>query len=99
MTTPKTRDRQSARQIHRLLAPLMLLPLLLTAITGTFYQMLDLAGKGEDGDWLLNLHKGHFGSLNLEVVYPFLNALGLIFLAVTGISMWLKLRSSRSRSA
>ncbi len=99
MTTPKTRDRQSVRQLHRLLAPFMLLPLLLTAITGTFYQMLDLAGQGEEGDWLLNLHKGHFGSLNLEVIYPFLNALGLIVLAVTGLSMWLKLRSNRHRSA
>lgn len=79
-----------------MLAPIMVLPILLTLVTGTLYQIVDLAGRGEDFDWLLDWHKGHFGSLNLEIVYPFLNALGLLALAVTGFSMWLQRRSPRT---
>lgn len=59
--------------------------------------MADLNGKGEAFDWLLDLHKGHFGSLNLEKVYPFLNALGLLGLAITGISLWLQTRRRARR--
>jgi len=87
------------RQLHRILAPIMILPLLLTLSTGSIYQFFDLSGKSEEFDWLLELHKGHFGSLNLDIIYPFLNALGLLTLAITGISMWLQLRGkSRKRS-
>ncbi|MFB8792212.1 MAG: PepSY domain-containing protein [Potamolinea sp.] len=87
------------RQLHRALAPIMLLPILLTLITGSVYQMVDLSGKGGDFNWLLDWHKGHFGSLNLEVIYPFLNALGLLTLAITGISMWLKMRRPSRQSS
>ena len=80
------------RQLHRSIAPIMIVPVLLTLITGSIYQIVDLGGKGKDFDWLLDWHKGHFGSLNLEVIYPFLNALGLLTLAITGISMWLQMR-------
>ncbi len=86
------------RQLHRALAPIMLLPILLTLITGSIYQIVDLGSKGKDFDWLLDWHKGHFGSLNLEVIYPFLNALGLLTLAITGISMWLQRRPSQKKS-
>lgn len=88
MKTNQTR----LRQVHKALAPIMLLPILLTLITGSIYQIVDLGGKGGDYNWLLDWHKGHFGILNLETVYPFLNALGLLALAITGISMWLQLR-------
>lgn len=80
------------RKLHRVVAPVMIVPVILTLITGSVYQMVDLAGKGGDFDWLLDLHKGHFGILNLEVIYPFLNALGLLTLAISGISMWLQMR-------
>jgi hypothetical protein len=83
---------QNIRYLHRILAPIMVLPLLLTTITGTIYQIVDLAGNGDAFDWLLDWHKGHFGVLNLEVIYPFLNALGLFVLIFTGISMWLHSR-------
>jgi uncharacterized iron-regulated membrane protein len=73
----------------------MALPLLLTAITGSIYQITDLSGT--DARWLLALHKGNFGSLKLEAIYPFLNALGLVALLATGISMWLQLRRNPRR--
>ncbi len=86
------------RQLHRQLAPIMILPVLLTLITGVLYQIVDLGGKGEDFNWLLAWHKGHFGSLNLETIYVFLNALGLLTLAITGIWLWYSTRrKSRNR--
>ena len=78
-------------QLHRLAAPIMVLPLLLTLITGSLYQIADLGGNGDAYDWLLDLHKGNFGSLSLDRIYPFLNALGLLTLVVTGSLMWFKL--------
>ena len=33
------------RQLHRAIAPIMALPLLLTAITGSIYQITDLTGN------------------------------------------------------
>ena len=86
------------RQLHRQLAPVMVLPVLLTLITGTLYQIADLGGKGDNFGLLLDWHKGHFGSLNLERIYVFLNALGLLTLAITGFSLWfLSRRKSRKR--
>jgi uncharacterized iron-regulated membrane protein len=90
---------QNIRRLHRKVAPIMLFPLLLTAITGTVYQIGDLAGKDHEFEWLLDWHKGHFGSLNLEVIYPFLNALGLLVLLFTGISMWLNLRRTSKKQS
>lgn len=73
------------------------LPLVLTLITGVVYQMFDLVGRDGSVKWLLDLHKGNFGALNLEMVYPFLNALGLLILVITGFSMWLKMRPKDNR--
>ncbi len=78
------------RQMHRTFAPIMLLPLLLTLLTGSLYQIADLSDQGNTFSWLIELHKGHFGNINLEIIYPFLNALGLLLLIITGIPMWLQ---------
>jgi uncharacterized iron-regulated membrane protein len=83
------------RSIHRTIAPIMLLPLLLTAVTGVIYQIFDLAGNGKTTKWLLDWHKGDFGILNLEVIYPFLNALGLIVLLFSGFYMWEQMESKK----
>jgi hypothetical protein len=49
-------------------------------------------GKGDASDGVLDWHKGHFGAVNLEVIYPFLNALGSFALLFTGTSLWLHMR-------
>ena len=88
------------RQVHRTLAPIMFLPLLLTLVTGTLYQAADLGGKGASFNWLLELHKGNFGIVNFQAVYPFLNALGLLVLALAGIPLWFQARrKARGRSS
>lgn len=86
-----TNRKSQFRKLHRALAPIMALPLLITLITGSIYQITDLTGN--EVPWLLDLHKGNFGIINLETVFPFLNASGLLFLVVTGISLWLQTRS------
>ncbi len=101
MATVQTAKRQlqKLKQLHAFIAPIVIIPIILTLITGSIYQGFDLAGKGGSVDWLLDIHKGHFGPVNLEAIYPFLNALGLLFMAVTGGSMWLELRRIRNRGS
>jgi hypothetical protein len=83
------------RKIHRVLAPVMLLPLLLTLVTGVLYQIAFLTEKSPDYFWLLELHKGVFGPVDLVKIYPFLNALGLLVLVATGFSIWMQIRAAR----
>jgi hypothetical protein len=56
MKTTKKRSQyfRYIRQLHRILAPIMLLPLLLTTITGIVYQIVDLSGKGREFKWILD---------------------------------------------
>lgn len=89
--------RQYSRRLHRALAPVMLTPLLITLITGVMFHVAALTGKAEDYLWLLALHRGQFGRINLEVVYVFFNAAGLLFLLISGLLLWLQ--SSRRRKA
>lgn len=86
------------RQLHRSFAPVLFLPILLTLITGSVYQVLELGGRGDDFAWLLNWHKGHFGILNLKTINPFLIVLGLLILTITGTQLWLQRRKPQVRS-
>ena len=83
------------RKLHRILAPIAILPLLLTASTGILYQMAVVSGNRTQFIGLLDLHLGKFGPINLAPVYPLLNGLGLITLAVTGIMLWFQTRPKR----
>ena len=78
------------RHLHYIVAPIMFLPIFLTAITGSLFQIAVITGKSEDFIWLLELHRGKFGSVNLELIYPLINAFGILFLAITGITIWLR---------
>lgn len=86
------------RQLHSLFAPIMLLPVILTLITGSLFQIAVITGKSEEFLWLLEWHRGKFGRINLEMIYPFLNAFGLLMLAVTGITMWFQTRPCKNKS-
>ena len=79
------------RHLHYIFAPIMFLPIFLTAITGSLFQVAVITGKSTDFLWLLELHRGKFGIVDLELIYPLLNAFGVLFLATTGIIMWLQI--------
>lgn len=85
------------RRLHRALAPLMCVPLVLTVTSGMLFQMAATNQQGDQFLWLLDLHRGKFGRFNLETVYPYLNGLGLLTLVLTGTLMWLQLPSKRDR--
>lgn len=83
-------NRARLRQLHRALVPFMVMPLLLTLTTGLLFQFAVMSDRTDDFLWLLDLHRGKFGQINLEFVYPILNALGLLTLILTGSIMWLQ---------
>lgn len=89
--SPQKKRRRSKghrrRYWHRLLAPILLLPLGFTTLTGVLYQWAEMAGAGDQSLWLLDLHKGVFGPFDLQRIYPFVNAIGFLALAGTGIAM------------
>ncbi len=86
------------RQVHRWFAPLMVLPLLLSLLTGSLFQVAILTGNSEQFLWLLDIHKGKFGAVDLTWLYPFLNAFGLLVLLTTGIIVWLQIPLPKKRA-
>lgn len=66
------------RQLHRWVVPIAAAPLLLTAATGSLYSLL--LERGIDAFWLIRIHAGRFGPLNLQPYYSGL--LGLLTLVV-----------------
>jgi hypothetical protein len=88
-------NKAALRRLHRRFAPFMVLPLLVTLLTGVLFQVAVVIGNSSDFLWLLEWHRGKFGRINLEIIYPFLNAFGLLMLIVTGIIMWLQIRPKK----
>ena len=87
------------RQLHASLAPLVLLPLLLTVSTGMGYRLLrDWGGLNRDQAHLLMvLHEGEWLRPWLggqgETLYVLLNGLGLLWMLISGAGMlWQRLR-------
>ena len=92
------------RQAHAALAPLVLIPLLLTVGTGTSYRLLrDWGGLDRDGaHWLMVLHEGEWLSRwfgpRAETLYVLANGLGLLWMLGTGAVLgWQRLQRSWSR--
>ena len=90
---PRSLSKRS-RQLHRLLVPLAAAPLLLTAASGSLYSLL--LERGIDAFWLLKIHTGRFGPLNLQPYYSLL--LGVLTLVLIGSGVAMLLASGRVRS-
>ena len=77
------------RALHRRIAPLMVLPLLVTVTTGVGYRLardwFDV--DKENVHWLMTLHEGEWLGPTLEPVVVLLNALGLLWMLVTGATL------------
>jgi len=78
------------RRAHATLAPLVLLPLLVTVLSGVTYRVSrDWGGLGRDAaHWLMVLHEGEWlkplVGRHGETVYVLLNGLGLLWMLITG---------------
>lgn len=74
------------RNFHRTIAPIVLLPLLVTVFTGVTYRI----GKSwfnlsrDQVHFLMVIHEGEYLGKNLEPIYVLLNALGLLWMLITG---------------
>ena len=81
---------RQARRVHRWFVPIAAVPLLLTAISGSLYSIL--LEQGIDAFWLLKIHTGRFGWLNLQSYYPVLLGVLTIVITASGVTLLIKPR-------
>ena len=72
-------------KIHRKVAALSAIPLLVTIISGTIYSFLQLFGL--DPFWLIKWHTGNFGIFNLQPFYSIFIGISSIISVVSGINL------------
>lgn len=78
---------KKARDFHTLIAPIVLLPLFITMLTGVVYRL----GKSWFGlsrdqvHFLMVIHEGEYLGKFLEPIYVLLNGLGLLWMLLTGL--------------
>lgn len=77
------------RKLHRFIAPILFLPLLLTTITGVIYRVgRSWFGMSKElGKVFLDIHQGAFLGADLKTFYVLLDGLGLVALILTGMIM------------
>ena len=75
------------RRVHRSLVPLAAVPLLLTSLSGSLYGAL--SAQGIEAFWLMKLHTGNFGLLNLQPWYSSILALLTLFVIGSGLGLLL----------
>jgi uncharacterized iron-regulated membrane protein len=85
------------RRMHRTLVPLAAVPLLLTALSGSLYGAL--SARGIDAFWLMKLHTGNFGAINLQPYYSTVLGVLTLFIAGSGLGMLLGRRRGRTPAA
>ena len=80
------------RKLHGTVAPLVMLPLLVTVTTGVTYRLSkDWLGLSRDQvHFLMSIHEGEYLGPTLEPFYVLLNGLGLLWMLVTGGVMVIK---------
>lgn len=79
--------RHLLRRLHRTLVPMAALPLVLTALSGSLYGAL--SARDIEAFWLMKLHIGNFGAINLQPYYSTLLGVLTLFVAGSGIGLWL----------
>ena len=74
------------RELHRRFAPFVVLPLLVTVLSGVAYRLVrDWFGVSRDqAHWLMVVHDGEWLGPDLEPVVVLLNAIGLLWMLVSG---------------
>jgi hypothetical protein len=82
------------RRLHRWVVPIAAAPLLLTAASGSLYSLL--LEQGIDAFWLVKIHTGRFGPINLQPYYSVV--LGLLTLVVIGSGLMVLRQPPRSSS-
>ena len=73
------------RKIHRKVAAISAIPLLITIISGTIYSFFQPLGI--DAFWLIKWHTGNFGFLNLQPFYSIFIGITSIISVISGIKL------------
>ena len=73
------------RKIHRKVAALSAIPLLITLISGTAYSILQPLGV--DAFWLIKWHTGNFGIINFQPFYSILLGISSIISVISGVKL------------
>ena len=79
------RKKINNRKIHRKVAALSAIPLLITLISGTVYSFLQPLGI--DAFWLIKWHTGNFGILNLQPFYSIFLGISSIISVLSGVKL------------
>ena len=79
------RKKVNKRIIHRKVAALSAIPLLITLISGTAYSILQPLGV--DAFWLIKWHTGNFGIINLQPFYSIFLGIASIISIISGIEI------------
>ena len=89
MTVQPNRDQQRhARRLHRWLVPIAAAPLLLTAGSGSRYSLP--LEQNIDASWLLKIHTGNFGAINLQPIYSVMLGVLTVVVTVSGLVMLIR---------
>ena len=73
------------RKIHRKVASLTAIPLLITIFSGTIYSIL--LPMGIDAFWLIKWHTGNFGIFNLQPFYSIFLGISSIISVISGVKL------------
>ena len=79
------RKKINKRKIHRKVAALSAIPLLITLISGTAYSILQPLGV--DAFWLIKWHTGNFGIFNLQPFYSIILGTSSIISVISGVKL------------
>ena len=77
--------KSSDRDIHRKVASISAIPLLITIVSGTIYSFLQPLGI--DAFWLIKWHTGNFGMINLQPFYSIFLGIASIISLIFGIKL------------
>ena len=79
------RLKTNKRKIHRKITAISAIPLLITIVSGTIYSILQPLGV--DAFWLIKLHTGNLGIINLQPFYSIFLGIASIISLVSGIRL------------
>ena len=77
--------KSNKRKLHRKVATISAIPLLITILSGTIYSFLQPLGI--DAFWMIKWHTGNFGIINLQPFYSIFLGISSIFSVISGISI------------
>ena len=76
-------SKSNTRNLHRKVAVISAIPLLITILSGTIYSFLQPLGM--DTFWMIKLHTGDFGIINFQPFYSIFLGLASIISVISGL--------------